>query len=710
MNNSQRWVAVIGVLMLSGCALMRPHRQPGPRPLDVQHVSLQKTAAVSCEGAPQGAQDAAGFPSPSVEGGLKLVSVEGDDRFSVRGVFAATFSGARVLTLQKQGAVLWQRNSGHVIAVIPFPGEATQLAIREDGAAVALGGNREGKTWVRWVSVEEPEKYVDVQFPGSKLRFGADGLSLFSTWGKLDLRTHEKSEYRVEGSVAAPLADEQRGVVLVKGPKGFHYELRNLWSGDLIRSFPEVNDEHALAVSGDGNRVALLDTTLKVFAVETGEQVAEIASGERFRLFDLNHDGTRLVEWTGAVVVRSSQSSAPREVPPAYVAVWDVSTKRRLFRNDKQGTGDWHFTRDGHFLIGGPGRVVDTVLRAESGQSLHFGNATLALSADSLWALANNSNGLAIYDVKTGQQNPRVVRLSRVLARSDEGRIVISQGENGALQLENERGCIRLVAQPNFEHVALSSDGSFAVMEQANVIRVWNTQDGVERFALKFSEGGRVTFAVRRNELWFQGEAGEITVMHLATGVMSTGKSSPRIGLGRPAGGEVWDVREHHGEFASPLQFTSQVSRGGKFVVALDYLNKQYTLSIWNLDEIEKTRDIPLSEPTRHIALSRDEKRIAYVGEITGVVHVNDIDGTPLTQTAGLAGETEVLLFSPSGKRLVVMNREGQLRLLDSQSGKEIGRVTLVMDVGVNAWFSPDERELVIDTLRGQRIRFSISP
>ncbi len=40
---------------------------------------------------------------------------------------------------------------------------------------------------------------------------------------------------------------------------------------------------------------------------------------------------------------------------------------------------------------------------------------------------------------------------------------------------------------------------------------------------------------------------------------------------------------------------------------------------------------------------------------------------------------------------------------------KEIGRATLVMDVGVNAWLSPDERELIIDILRGQRIRFSIS-
>ncbi len=734
------WSIVLTIASIgsAGCFGNRRESLP-PRPLAVTIESVNAPVDSQCvDWTPTLPSATSGLPLPTAAGELSLVDVRGDDRFAHAhwSVSAWSADGAYWITAQRRGLIVWDTETGRARAIVPFADDGfvpRELVLSDDGqlAAVSFEQFVEGSTaslekkdanWkMRVISPFGNGVRVELPRALSNLRFTSDGTHLLSTEGVVDVPSgtfHAHAPF-VHGQRKVIFHPDGRRAFIFSSGDRVRVELRDLATGAVIRVFTEIASGWRASISGDGSRIGVLTKQLHVFATDTGARVASIDEGKDDGTnFALSYDGTKAVAWDLPVAENASRKkfvvTKPAPPPPSpptmrqpNMRMWDLAGAKRLWAGDREPVGEWVFTRDAKFLKAP--RPAGSLTRVDTGEDVKLGAEILALSPDSKRAIAEGENGLRLYDTGTQKVAMPMTFASRVLARSEDGRLVASRGADGALQLERDGSCrrIRDDARGRFafsrDGQLLLNSGELSEFEKLTAhFSAWRTTDGALVNRMHALAGAMNVLVPSRNEVWFQGQNGEIRKFNAASGALVGVGRSPRTA---DSGSFAWDVRDAGGDRASRAR-GGIVTRDGLTLVMADYLDKDAVLSIWNLVVPEKTIDMVVNVNVTPLVLSPDERTIASVG--TSGLHLWSIGGREIATKKAPNGKVKNIAYCPDGSRIASAAEDGRVLIFNAKDGTVVGSALLPFDYGKALWCGPDSQSLIVDTARGLRVRFAI--
>lgn len=114
------------------------------------------------------------------------------------------------------------------------------------------------------------------------------------------------------------------------------------------------------------------------------------------------------------------------------------------------------------------------------------------------------------------------------------------------------------------------------------------------------------------------------------------------------------------------------MSRDGKTLASSSLVKG---VRLWSVDKAKEIRTIPYQGGARALAFSYDGKRLAIAGDTGTVLVVNVATGATLAKAVGPVGRIDCVVFSPSGKSLLVTHgiaEDVAIRLVDAGTGKEV--------------------------------------
>jgi WD40 repeat protein len=501
-------------------------------------------------------------------------------------------------------------------------------------------------------------------------------------------------------------------------PERWAPEWHDLDTDQALRRFPEAESTYRAAISGDGERLAILGRGLDVYAIGSGERVAHLDDAEGAFELALSHDGRRAAVWGLHTVEMLSGGTGQRSgppPPPPFLSVWDLDRGARLWRDDRLGGQHWFFTRDGRFLMGPPTRIVPEIVRVADGQPLRYGEDILGIAPDGRRALVSDRAGLSLVSPDGSASPPALSRPPRVLLRSADGRAEAVLAPDGSLQLQREGMCTRL--DPRFDRdapIAFSPDGAYFYAIKGNgssapAAHVYRTDTGA-RVRSFGARGAAAQVLPGAGQVIFDGEDGHVRRFQALSGVELPGAEAPRLTYSAPIGGAVHDIRDPDGERASRLSSGYVVStRDGRYVGTPTYVGEQAVLSMWDLAEPARVLDLAVRDFIDTMALSPYEHFLA-AGLLGGRLvlwrrphyRAVPIDGRHNKRVRALA-------FDSTDAYLASAGEDGLVLLVNTGTGQVVGKARLPFDWGKGLWFSPDGRELRVETARGLRVSLGIA-
>ncbi|UQA63078.1 YgiT-type zinc finger protein [Polyangium aurulentum] len=652
----RRAVALLFAMVLgAGCAPR--HEGPLSPPLLLERPA-PSIRSEPCEPSGEPVAPSGRTPPPVAQGELALLEVRGDDRLGFVGHFVSAWSsdGERLITATEHGILIWKTRTGELERILDLGALIPQaVVLSPDEQWIAVSGSTSvggaASVWLIRASGETPAQ----RFPGigGELQFTPDGRRMFTNGHAWDLPAGTHTATTPIGGMMRLLPDGRRALVFVPrtppSPFDTYFpELRDIGTGRTLHRFPAVDSSIRVALSGDGQRIAVLDGSLSVFSTATFERVAHVTHLEGASMVHLSHDGRRAVVETlkCAGFDGGGRASAP-QCPSPHLAVWDLDRAERIFRGTRDAGDGWVFSRDGRFLTGTDWRLFEAIIRVEDGAVLEYGTRIRSISPNARWVLFEAQSGLELASPDGSGAPPSFSRAPRVLARSGDGRFTAAVGNDGNLRIEGATTCIRLGMttsrrhdervphdhfDPNGGQVAFSPDAAslFTVVydDTTPLFRAFRTSDGTERWSIRsVGQGAAAAYVLPgAGQVLFQGHGrAEVRRFDATTGAELLAGHAPRTGYVTPASG------------------------GGAF-------------------------------------------------------EVRDLQGARTSH----AGRVTALAFTKQGDRLASAAEDGTVLLVDTANGAVVGRARLPLDRAEYLWVSPDGRELWAETARAMRVRFRI--
>jgi WD40 repeat protein len=735
-----RWSALAALLL--GAACRHRYSWPTPPPLTLERPA-PPLAITRCEPAGEPDLPTGRTPPPVADGALRFVEQRGDDRVAIAEDFIATWSpdGAHLYTATRGAVRVWAVPSGVLEATWPLGAPVERLhavAASADGAFIGVVGyNRPPRasvdvavTWLLRTG-ERPSAtpYAGV---GGVLHVTADGRAMFTEGHAWDLATGAHRETARPPGLARWLPDGRRAVVLTStpGPHGSTYTpaMWDAGSGRVLHTLPTTQLPDAVALSGDGERVAVLHGRLDVFSTRSFERVARVDEVPSVGLVSLSHDGHLAVVESLRCVVLASASSAVDRCPAAALDLWDLDHATRLART-AQGAGEgWHFAPDGRHLTGPDTRLVTELLRVPELTPVAFGDRVRSLSPDGRYLLSEHGPALR-FEALDGATLAAFAPAPRVVARSPDGRRVATLDGDG-LRVEGDGSCVRVALAGTSYGAHPAGTEAFDVTRD----RAEFSADGATLYALNYVDGGTPRFraldSASGRERWSMAAARASTAAMFVTSgsVLVQGRGRPEVlrfdantgaalGVGRAprlayttpwTGGATYEVRDPDGDRVSDLTVAA-ATRDGRAVGTMGFFDNAVWFSRWDLAQPERVRDSRVGELVDRVALSPDERWWA-VGLRDGAPRVFPVAGAgEVTIDAGHRGRVTALAWAPSGDRLYSASDDGVLSLSELPGGRVVGRARFAFDAAVGLWVSPDGTELRAETRRGLRVRFAVA-
>ncbi len=360
-----------------------------------------------------------------------LADLRGDDRLSLVDPFVATWSpdGQRLYTATRAAVSVWGTRTGALEATWAL--DASVASVREvvvspDGRWIAVAGHGRPpgansdvpEMWLLRTG-EHPQTTAFSGIHGT-LHLTPDGLTLYTDGHAWDLTT---GAHRTNLSLATDarwLPDGHRTVVLVPQPTDAgNLYTPILWdavTGRALHRFPVTTRlSEAVAVSGDGTRLAVLGEGLEVFSTETFARVAHIADVPAVGLISLSYDGRLAVVESLVCVQLLSSAAHDRHCPPPTLSLWNLDRAERLARTPHGAGQGWRFAPGGRYLTGPNTRLVEALLRVDDLTPVVFGNRVRSISPDGRFVLYERGPALAVGALDGSTLPPRPGPSPRVL-------------------------------------------------------------------------------------------------------------------------------------------------------------------------------------------------------------------------------------------------------------------------------------------------------
>jgi WD40 repeat protein len=601
---------------------------------------------------------------PALTGPVRLIEMRGDPRLSVDESALATWSAdaSRLAVVDKKAVLIWRARDGSLLDLVPYQAGDTSVTSRawsDDGGRIAVGGPQPG---------------------------GAAGA------------LHGR------GVLVRVTAD--------------HHAIELVAASGAVRRLCAYDEESSLALVDGGARLLVARPgVLEVYELPTGTRTRELPLPGS-EMVVVSSDGRRVAGWTLARVEllgeRTGAPAPPPRPPPArFLAVWDVATGARLWRDTTRCCDAWDVSADGRWLVPPWHRLGSEIIATATGHVVTFPGRVLAVSPDGKLAAIAIRDGLELWTT-AGKPAVAPAHGAVVLARGPRGAaveqladprtlapgIVIDRGTGASVLAAGSR-CTTLFAggtRSAGHTFAFSADGSqlYAVASSASgtdaaVVRV---ADGQLLRSIRALGAGGVVVAPALARFVFEVEAG-VRIVDATTGREVASAPAPRVTYSRGPG-LVWDVRDPDGERTSHFGVLIAAPDGTHLVGATELRGDVVTL--WDLRDVTRTIDLPVRGLVSALAISGNGTYIAAAdrdGRVTawtGPAHT--VRSLPASH-----GWVRALAFSPNGTRLATGSDDGSVTIIDLTTGSAVASATLVADrPTLVTWL--DAHTLAIDSAR----------
>jgi len=422
----------------------------------------------------------------------------------------------------------------------------------------------------------------------------------------------------------------------------------------------------SLALSPDGKRIisGSLDKTIKVWAVETGNELMTLQGHKEFvNSVAVSPDGRRIASGSADKTIR----------------VWDIGTGTELMTiatGHEEEVSNVAFSPDGKLIVAGSSGGSIKVWDASNGTEI----ATLLGQEGSVCYVVFSPDGgqiastyylgkeVRIWDTNTGAP---IMTLSGEglmgAAFSPDGKRIHS----GSMIWDRETGEQLINLRNTVNAFAFSPDGRFLVSGSDNILEIWDTTTGhvVKSFrghsypisSAVFTKDGQHVISGSDDDtvkVWDMTIDREITRLRghrCAAYSMAFSPDGKRIISGGEDGIKVWDV-------ASGAEVTTLRGNAGSiYSLAFSADSKRIisgssdnTIKVW--DAASRTELVTLRGHKKEVlgvAFSPDDKRIAS-GSYDNTIKVWDAaTGAELMNLTGHIGWFSSIVFSPDGKRII---------------------------------------------------------
>ncbi len=734
---------LLGALFL-GAACRPRYSWPTPPPLSFVRPA-PPVVADRCDPSPEPAVPTAGTPLPVAEGALSLVDLRGDDRLAVAHGFAAAWSpdGERLYTATPAAVLVWNTRSGALEASwsLAAPMDSVrQVVVSPDGASIGVAAyarprGASADVPIVWL-LRTGEHPSAAAFPnvGGALHISADGQRMVAHGHAWDLATGSHRTTPTPATTPLWLPDGLRAVVVTSQQAGsrtiYTPVLWDAASGRELHRFPSAPVPDAVALSADGERVAVLHDGLDVFSTRTFERVARLTDVPSTALVSLSRDGRLAVVTTIQCASLLASTAFASRCPPPALDLWDLDRGVRLARTRRGAGSHWQFTSDGRFLTGPDTRLVDELLRVDDLAPLSLGERVRSVSPDGRFALYEHGPSLAVAALD-GPPLPPFERPARVIARSPDGAFSAALDADGRLRVEGPGSCVRFamasghygrrppgaeVIDPTRDEVAFSGDGAtFVALTHVDSgrphVRALDSRTGAERWSMQATAGTTAAAYLTAGAVLVQGRGrSEVFRYDALTGTLLGRGHAPRLSYTTPLfGGATYEVRDHDGDRVSELVRAAATADGNR-VGNMGWFDNATWFSRWDLARPERVVDVRVGDLVDRIAVSPDGRGWAVALHGGGVRLYRDDGERAIAVDAWHSGPVAALTFSAAGDRLFSAGDDGTLAVTTVATGRVVGRARFPFDGVTYLWVSPEGLELRVETRRGMRARLQVRP
>ena len=546
------------------------------------------------------------------------------------------------------------------------------------------------------------------------------------------------------------------GRLLVTASNDCTLRLWNTAEGELIASWPRKFVPQNVALSPDGNTLAVLPAdeseTLSLLEAATGKETHKLKldlirrediRGFRGAFSDIR-SGTLAFSPTGKYLAVQAE---------ATITVWDLAVMKKMRRYDLQrnrGGNPIQFASNGQTLFAADTDVqrweLDSLEALEPIQSGYL--SSLAVSADGRLLVGAGEDRLHLWDGNGKQLHALTSEGSTfsAVACSPDGKTVVTGDRQGQLRVwEAATGKERLLGgpRPDFSTLAFLGDDNDALVSADRLTLIHWDSAGKEKRRVKvdveapaqlmLSPDGR-TLAVHHT-------SAAIALLDTNTGEVRTtleDKERRYCELRFSSDGRWFAVME--GNTNKPLvlhdartgkelrQFTGHGEMSECFAFLPDnralvtFYSMNDSLTVWELASGKARRQLNTGIHPRprtaedatadmvrrqnanntnkylpgpqHIAVAPDGRTLAIIKNAT--VSIVDLHtGQRLWELDGYQEQLECVTFSPDGKLLVGGSREHTLFFWDPATGKTLGLLNGHRGGARQVSFSPDGKRLV---------------
>ena len=597
----------------------------------------------------------------------------------------------------------------------------TEHPSRESRASVARGGNEEPKAassaseqkWVLWkrlgptVAVPGPDGKVQ-RLPGGVIqdvRYSPDGqyLAVAHSFG-VDLYGARTSRIvrRLDGHEGAVRSIDftQDGKKLATASWDRTVQVWDVLSGRQLHVLQgHERDARAVAFSPDGSRVASAgyDRTVRLWSAETGAAL---------RVFEGHTSNVHSVAF-GPKAQRLASGGGD-----GTVRLWDADTgaQVRTLEGHAGSVNSVVFSSDGRRVASGASDSTTRIWDADTGKALAVLRGT-----SSAWSVAFSPGGrcvvtaggfhdptVRIWDVGSGRElrcfKGHTAGI-RAVAFTHDGKRIVSGSEDGTVRIWGFRTGAPVGSLAGYSGEALSAafgpEGRrLASGESDGNVRLWDAETGKVFGTLKghtapvwcvaFSPDGRHLASTSDDStlrLWDAKTRAKLRVLVLGGGRVHSAAFSPdgrylASGIGRFV--RLWHVGS--AKMAHELEgHTGSVRRvafspDGRYLASGAY-SSDGTVRLWDVETGDALRVLAGHDRVYSVGFSPDGRRLASGGgHGVGLWDVGTGAAIRMLKCSRLVAFYSVA-FGPDASLLASGSTDGIVRLWDTGSGAELGRL-----------------------------------